>query len=185
METQFSPAKIRSKEFAKAARGYNKKEVKDFLDKIAQQTQSLENRIAELEKELETQGERLRNLEEQKELVDRILLVAEKIKDESIASAKQEAENIIKEAELAAKEEVKKAKDYLCILEHDFINMKEQRKVFISQLKSQLHAMLDMVDMMQKKDREMKPSTSESAGDKETDEKETDILQNSNSEEQK
>jgi DivIVA domain-containing protein len=173
MEIQFSPAKIRSKEFTKG-RGYKREEVEDFLDKIAQQTESLVKRVAELEKELEEQGEKLKNLEGQKELVDRTLLAAEKIKDESIASAKHEAENIIKEAELAAKEEVKKAKDYLSILEHDFINMKEQRKEFIVRLKSQLKAMLDMVDMMASQDKETKPSQSESAPDRNTEEKVSD-----------
>jgi len=182
MEIQFSPAKIRGKEFTKGARGYKRVEVKDFLERIAQQTESLMSKITELEKKLEEQGEKLRNLEGQKDLVDRTLLVAEKIKDESIASAKHEAENIIKEAELAAKEQVKKAKDYLSILEHDFINMKEQKREFITRLKSQLQAMLEMVEAMHKQDKKIE---SESQTDKEAEgeESETDTLNNTESKE--
>ena len=67
------------------------------------------------------------------------------LKDETLNNARNEAENIIKEAEIRSRERVKKAKDYLSILEHDYINLKERRKQFIANFKAQLNSILEML----------------------------------------
>ena len=146
MDTKITPAEIRGKEFSRVMSGYKKAEVNEFLEELATQTELLLAATKELEKQIQEKDKKLDDLDEQKDLLRKTLILAEKIKDETINNAKNEAENIIKDAEISSREKVKKAKDYLSILEHDFINLKEKKMQFIVNFKSQLNAMLEILE---------------------------------------
>lgn len=146
MDTKITPAEIRGKEFSRVMSGYKKAEVNEFLEELATQTELLLATTKELEKQIQEKDKKLDDLDEQKDLLRKTLILAEKIKDETINNAKNEAENIIKDAEISSREKVKKAKDYLSILEHDFINLKEKKMQFIVNFKSQLNAMLEILE---------------------------------------
>jgi DivIVA domain-containing protein len=146
MDIKITPSEIRGKEFSKVLSGYKKSEVNEYLEKLATHLESLLTKIKKLEKEIQERDKKLEDLDEQKDLLRRTLVLAEKIKDETITNAKNEAENIIKDAEISSREKVKKTKDYLSILEHDYINLKEREKQFTAQLKAQLNAMLGMLE---------------------------------------
>lgn len=143
---KITPAEIRGKEFSRTMSGYKKVEVNEFLEELATQTELLLTAAKELEKQIQEKDKKLDDLDEQKDLLRRTLILAEKIKDETINNAKNEAENIIKDAEISSREKVKKAKDYLSILEHDFINLKEKKMQFIISFKSQLNSMLEILE---------------------------------------
>lgn len=146
MDMKITPTEIRGKEFSRAMSGYKKAEVNEFLEELATQTELLLAATKELEKQIQEKDKKLDDLDEQKDLLRRTLILAEKIKDETINNAKNEAENIIKDAEISSREKVKKAKDYLSILEHDFINLKEKKMQFIISFKSQLNSMLEILE---------------------------------------
>lgn len=146
MDTKITPAEIRGKEFSRVMSGYKKAEVNEFLEELATQTELLLAATKELEKQIQEKDKKLDDLDEQKDLLRKTLILAEKIKDETINNAKNEAENIIKDAEISSREKVKKAKDYLSILEHDFINLKEKKMQFIVNFKSQLNSMLEILE---------------------------------------
>ncbi len=143
---KITPAEIRGKEFSRTMSGYKKAEVNELLEELATQTELLLTATKELEKQIQEKDKKLDDLDEQKDLLRRTLILAEKIKDETINNAKNEAENIIKDAEISSREKVKKAKDYLSILEHDFINLKEKKMQFIISFKSQLNSMLEILE---------------------------------------
>ncbi len=146
MDIKISSSEIKGMEFTKSISGYKKSEVDSFLEEIANKVESLISEIKKLEKQIQEKDKELDNLEEQKDLLRRTLVLAEKLKDETINNAKNEAENIIKDAEISSREKVKKAKDYLSILEHDFINIKEKKMQFYISLKAQLNSMLEILE---------------------------------------
>lgn len=143
---KITPTEIRGKEFSRTMSGFKKAEVNEFLEELATQTELLLAATKELEKQIQEKDKKLDDLDKQKDLLRRTLILAEKIKDETISNAKNEAENIIKDAEISSREKVKKAKDYLSILEHDFINIKEKKMQFIISFKSQLNSMLEILE---------------------------------------
>ena len=128
MDIKILPEEIRGKEFAKSMSGYKKSEVDDFLQSIANQMEIMLAEIQNLNEKIQEKNKELEKLDEQKELLKKTLILAEKLKEETLQNAKNEAENIIKDAEISSREKVKKAKDYLSILEHDYINLKEKKK---------------------------------------------------------
>jgi len=146
MDLHYSPSEIEEKDFSKSLAGYKKSEVNLFLHEVAEQTETLKKQISKLQDKIETQNKELEKVEEQKMLLQRTLVLAEKLKDETLANAKSEAENIIKDAEISSREKVQKAKDYLSILEHELINLKEKKLQFTSHLKTQLKTMLENME---------------------------------------
>ncbi len=154
MKDLISSSEIRGKDFNKTLSGYSKQEVDVFLEALANQFEQLNDIITQQEKEIQTKDKLLAEIEDQKDLIKRTLLLAEKLKDDTLRSADKEAKNIIKDAELSAKERVKKAKDYLSILEHDYVNLKDKKKSFLLNFKSQIRTMLDLIETEFEKDEE-------------------------------
>jgi len=154
MPQNISASEIRGKEFNKTLSGYNKQEVEAFLEMLADQIEGLERKIKALQKEIEDRDQKLENIEEQKELLKRTLILAEKLKEDTLKSADKEAKNIIKDAELSSRERVKKAKDYLSILEHDYVNLKDKKKTFLLTFKSQINTMLELIQTEFEKDKD-------------------------------
>ncbi len=154
MPQNISASEIRGKEFNKTLSGYNKQEVESFLEMLADQIEGLERKIKAQQREIEDRDKKLDNIEEQKDLLKRTLILAEQLKEDTLKSADKEAKNIIKDAEISSRERVKKAKDYLSILEHDYVNLKDKKVSFLLTFKSQINTMLELIEREFEKDKE-------------------------------
>ncbi|MBM4404229.1 MAG: DivIVA domain-containing protein, partial [Candidatus Cloacimonetes bacterium] len=73
------------------------------------------------------------------------LVFAEKTKADIIANARKEAENIIHEAELKAKRAIQEAKQYLGVLEHQYVHLKEQKRQFLLQFRAELSTFMERI----------------------------------------
>jgi len=151
-----SPTDIRHQEFSGAMFGYSKKEVKAFLEQLAgeieeyqrKQERELQRRELmqhEVKQEALQASTAVDELKRREELISRTLVFAEKTKADIIANARKEAENIIHEAELKAKRAIQEAKQYLGALEHQYVHLKEQKRQFLMQFKSELQTFMDRI----------------------------------------
>ncbi|HOY85242.1 MAG: DivIVA domain-containing protein [Candidatus Cloacimonetes bacterium] len=151
------PTDIRHQEFSGSLMGYSKKEVKDYLEELASELEEYQNRqekelqrreLAQLEvrQEAVQAGSAVEELKRREELISRTLVFAEKTKADIISNARKEAENIIHEAELKAKRAIQEAKQYLGVLEQQYIQIKEQKRQFLMQFKSELNTFQDRID---------------------------------------
>lgn len=162
------PLDIRHQEFSGQMFGYNKKEVKAFLEQVASEIEDFqkkqEKELArreqmqyEVKQEALQAGSAVEDLKRREELISRTLVFAEKTKADIVANARKEAENIIHEAELKAKRAVYEAKQYLSVLEHQYLQLKEQKRQFLMQFRSELQTFQDRIgkDPLLSKDSEL------------------------------
>jgi len=168
MDLHYTPSEIKEREFSKSISGYKKSEVNVFLEELAEQTESLKKQNRILQDKIEEQNKQLEKIEEQKNLLKRTLVLAEKLKDETLSNAKSEAQNIIKDAEISSRKKIQQAKDYLSILEHELINLKEKKLQFTSKFKIQLKTMLENLEKFEQDEENLKQ---ELDSDKKTKEK--------------
>ncbi len=151
-----TPLDIRHQEFSSGMLGYSKKEVRAFLEQIADemdsvlQKQELElHRAQQIQYEVKQEAVQASNavedLKRREELISRTLVFAEKTKADIIANARKEAENIIHEAELKAKRAIQEAKQYLNVLEHQYMHIKEQKRQFLMQFRVELQTFMDRI----------------------------------------
>ncbi len=151
------PTDIRHQEFGSSMFGYSKKEVKEFLEALASELEEYQTRQEkelqrremmqlEVRQEAVQAGSAVEELKRREELISRTLVFAEKTKADIISNARKEAENIIHEAELKAKRAIQEAKQYLGMLEQQYIQLKEQKRQFLMQFKSELNAFQERVE---------------------------------------
>jgi len=137
--------------------GYSKKEVRALLEQIADEMetafQAKERELLkaqqmqyEVKQEAVQASNAVEDLKRREELISRTLVFAEKTKADIISNARKEAENIIHEAELKAKRAIQEAKQYLGVLEQQYIQIKEQKRQFLMQFKSELNTFQDRID---------------------------------------
>jgi len=136
--------------------GYSKKEVRLFLEQVAGELEDLQNKQErelarreqmqyEVKQEAVQASSAVEDLKRREELISRTLVFAEKTKADIIANARKEAENIIHEAELKAKRAINEAKQYLSVLEHQYLAMKEQKRQFLMQFRVELQSFQDRI----------------------------------------
>jgi len=136
--------------------GYSKKEVRAFLEQLASEMEDYQNRQErelqrreqmqyEVKQEAAQASSAVEDLKRREELISRTLVFAEKTKADIIANARKEAENILHEAELKAKRAIQEAKQYLGAMEHQYVHLKEQKRQFLMQFKSELQTFMDRI----------------------------------------
>ena len=152
---EISPADIRHKEFSSSMLGYSKSEIRDYLDMLAEYfedlyTQRLLNQndtqlVNVYEDRTQTQVA-LEQIQKREELIAQTMIQAQNTRSEIIRTAKIEAENIIRSAELAAKKTIDETTNYLNTLKHEFKTIKEYRRQFLSSAHSQLRVIIERLE---------------------------------------
>ena len=150
------PTDIRHQEFSGTLFGFSKREVREFLEQLATELEDYQRRQEkeiqrrevmqhEVKQEAIQASSAVEDLKRREELISRTLVFAEKTKADIIANARKEAENIIHEAELKAKRAIQEARQYLTALEHQYVQIKEQKRQFLMQFKSELQTFMDRI----------------------------------------
>jgi cell division initiation protein len=156
MENKFdlTPVEIRHKEFSNSILGFNKNEVRDYLEMLS-------NQIEDLLAQKNTSDEPVKSnifddraqsqlvieqLQKKEELISKTLIQAENTKNDIIRNANKEAENIIRAAELAAKKAIDDTKQYIQVLQHHFINLKEQKRQFLMETHAQISTFVQRIE---------------------------------------
>lgn len=168
------PYDIRQKEFSSSTfGGFNKKEVIDFLNKVADEFTAIQQKLAALQSSSQQAIDNVPNLvktemDKKQDLINKALILAEKTATEAVENAKNEAKNIVaaanteaesrlNEANALARKTIEDAQDkarktsdearqYLSVIEHNLVQIKEEKRVFLMNLKAQLETLLKKVD---------------------------------------
>lgn len=116
---ELSARAIYEKQFHDAWRGYDQKEVDDFLDRVAEamdlmkrENAALKNRIRELDQAVSTSRDT-------EEMLKKTLVTAQRASEEAIASAKAKAEQLINEAETRVTRANEEARTKMAALEEE------------------------------------------------------------------
>jgi len=152
---EISPADIRHKDFSSSMLGYSKAEVQEYLEMLAdlfedlyaqrQLNQNDTQSVNIYEERSQTQAA-LDQIQKREDLITRTLMTAENTRNEIIRNAQAEGENIKRNAEIAAKKAIDDTINYLNVLKHEFINLKEHRRQFLSNAHAQLRVVMDRLE---------------------------------------
>jgi len=144
-----TPLDIENKKFSKQmVNGYNVDEVDEFLDEITTDYERLykENKsLKENTEELHNDVGQYKNIES---TLQNTLVIAQKTADEIQAVAKQQAEQIIKDAEYQAKTKVDELNTQIMIKEKEIEELKKQFNVYKAKMESLLISQLELIKDM-------------------------------------
>ena len=101
-----TPLDIENKRFTKAIKGYNSNEVDEFLDELTVEYEKLYKENAELRNEVESNKKDLEQYRNVEHTLQNTLVMAQTTAEDIKKMANQQADQILKDAELNAKQAV-------------------------------------------------------------------------------
>jgi cell division initiation protein len=145
MPAKMSGLEIQLKEFSKSLRGYDINEVKDFLDDVAKQLESLDFENRALKDRIREKELTLMDYKEREGMLKDTMVTAHKVTDNIKKDANREAMQIITQAKINAETIVREARQTMRQTIEELNRLKKQKVEIASSLRSALESQLRMV----------------------------------------
>lgn len=182
-EMKFTPYGIKNQEFNKSVRGYDRDEVKAFLERLADEFERISNENDRLQKELELKEEQLAEYKKLEKNLQSALLSATETTSKAVDSTKKQTALMIKEAEIKAAQIIEKAKESADALREAVIKLREEKKLLIAKLKAMVDTQSNLMEIFTDKNKTTpdvlikKQTTSESTKEEQSEINVDDILE--------
>lgn len=137
-----TPLEIQNKEFRRTFRGYNAKNVDEFLDEIIQDYERIYKENIELKDKVNMLADQIRQYNTLEETLKSTLIVAQTTADEVTSSARQKAENIIEDAEIQGQKLIQIARNDVRNIKKEYDNLKKEIFIFKTRYQSFIEAQL-------------------------------------------
>ncbi|MGE5431653.1 MAG: DivIVA domain-containing protein [Syntrophomonadaceae bacterium] len=144
---KYTPLSIKSQEFKKVVRGYDKDEVQAYLERLAEEFEKLSAENDTLKKDLEKANARITEFRKIEKNLQGTLLKAHESSSRAVESAKKQTALIIKESEIKAAQIVEKAKSDADKIRNAVLALREERNMIIAKLKALLNSQAQLVEM--------------------------------------
>ena len=135
---KLTPLDIHHKEFRRSLRGYDEKEVDDFLDAVADEFERLFKENIDLSERLEAANNRVRSYQEMETTLQNTLLSAQRSAEDIVAKSREEAETLLRDAEVKAKEVIHDALVQKQKTAAELLRIKQAEEQFRTQYKTML-----------------------------------------------
>jgi len=158
---KITPIDIQQVGFGVCFRGYDRKEVDNFLDTLAQDYEALVKENQEIKEKTAALEIQMIESKKKEALLNSTLIAAQKVVDEMKQNAQKEVNLIIKEAELKSDEITKGARDERVRLQREIQDLQRQKILFLEKIRSVLKTFektleLEEKDLMLSEKRDLK-----------------------------
>ena len=131
-----TPMELRQANFSTALRGYDKKEVRLFLELVAEELGKLAQEYQRMKEDFETTKKRLSELQDREKTVKDTLVTVQKISEDLKTSARKEAELVVSQAELTAEKILNDAHSRVIKIFDQINDLRGQRTQFLATLRN-------------------------------------------------
>ncbi|MBZ0263753.1 DivIVA domain-containing protein [bacterium] len=144
-----SPLDIRKKEFSKKVKGFDKDEVAEFLDMVADEYETVLNNNRQQAKKIETLETKLKDYKQMESTLQDAMINAKKAGKEAEVESGKEAELIIQRAQLEADQILHNSRKKHQNLLDDISRLEGQRRSFILKMKQILRGQVELLDIIE------------------------------------
>ncbi len=141
---------LRSIEFPKRFRGYDRAEVDSFLKTLSDELEDKDRELAELRNRtarLEAEVKEFRGLESS---LQEVLMAAQKTAEETRLNAVKEAELLLREAQLKAEELIHKTQEGLGNVKRELVELYQLRANYVMQFRGMIDSHRSMLEELEK-----------------------------------
>ena len=143
---RLSPQDIRDREFKQTALGFNREQVHQFLEEVADELETLIREANLLHTENKEARLALKTYLNVEDSLKETLLLAQKTGQETLKSARHEADNILRKAQTERDALLFTAKEDLAELQGQIRKLQARRESMLIKLKTILRSNLDVLD---------------------------------------
>lgn len=140
-----TPLDIENKRFTKAIKGYNSNEVDEFLDEITVEYEKLYKENAELRSEVESNKKDLEHYRSVEHTLQNTLVMAQTTAEDIKKMAGQQADQIVKDAELNARQAVEDLSRQEFEMRVKLEEMKKKFDMYKAKMEALLISQLEML----------------------------------------
>lgn len=141
---------INNKDFKKNFRGYDCDEVDEFLDKVAEDYETIYKENSLLKDKLELLEEKLKHYSKIEATIQNTLLLAQNAADQARETAKNESGLIIKQANDSSKKIIDKAHNEVIKINEDYEKVKQEFMRFRAKFKNFMSSQLDTFNELER-----------------------------------
>jgi cell division initiation protein len=127
---KLTPMDIHHKEFGNSIRGYNREEVDQFLDEVADELERLFKENVDLSERLEIAAEKVRSYVDMEKTLHNTMLAAQQSAEDVKAKAAKEGDSLLKDAEIKAKDLIQAALAEKQKTQAEFMRIKQAEDEF-------------------------------------------------------
>jgi cell division initiation protein len=136
---RITPHDIRQQQFSsKVFKGYDPQEVDAFLDDVAEDYESVLKEVALLKEQMAAIEERSRGVSEREKTLQETLVTTQRLAEEMKASARREAELIVREAELRAEKVLEAVRGEEARIRTEIHSLRRMRRQVFEEMSSTL-----------------------------------------------
>ena len=147
----YTPLEIEKKKFSKQmVNGYSVEEVDDFLDELTIDYEKIYKQVGEATKKASDMEEELKKYKNIENTLQNTLVMAQTTADEIKELAKQQADQIVKEAQGTAKQEVIEIEQSIVTKRKELEDLEKQIDVYKAKMESLLISQLELLKDMNK-----------------------------------
>ena len=147
----YTPLDIENKKFSKQmVNGYSVEEVDDFLDELTIDYEKIYKQVGEATKKASDMEEELKKYKNIENTLQNTLVMAQTTADEIKELAKQQADQIVKEAQGTAKQEVIEKEQSIVTKRKELEDLEKQIDVYKAKMESLLISQLELLKDMNK-----------------------------------
>ena len=147
---KITPIDIQQVSFGVRFRGYDRKEVDNFLDLLAQDYEMLIKESQEIKEKTASLEIQIMELKKKEATLNSTLIAVQKVVDEMKQNAQKEVDLLIKEAELKAEEITQGAQVERLRLQNEIQDLQRQKVLFLEKIRSVLRTFEKTVELEEK-----------------------------------
>ena len=146
MSRRLSPIDIQHAEFARTVSGYDRREVRAFLERLSVEVEAYLREAQALRQKLDAAEARMEELKATEAELQRAVMAAERIAADMKEVARKEAQLILQDADHQREARLRGADESLQGLRTEVARLEHQRKLFKEQFRGLLQAYLKGLD---------------------------------------
>ncbi len=147
---KITPLDIQHKVFNTTLRGYDRRQVDQFLEDLAETVESLTRENAGLKEKLSTSEEELAELKKSETTLTNTLMSTQNFVEHLKQGAQRDADMIVKEAELKAEEVLSQSRTEVVELRRVISELRRHRVLVLERIRSTLNAFNRLIEVEEK-----------------------------------
>jgi cell division initiation protein len=153
---KLTPLDIQRQHFQARFRGFDRDEVRTFLNVISEEMEELRSENERLSEEVRRLSTLMGEHREREQILKNTLIAAQRTSEELKENAKKQSQMLYKEAELAADRLIEAAQGKAHAIERDILELKMQKKQVLNSVLAAIANLRNLIQFMSESDEQDK-----------------------------
>ena len=146
---KISPMDIQRQEFARVMRGYDREEVRTYLNIVAEEVAALQRERDSFDQQVQNMQGLLDEHRQREAILKNTLLTAQRVSEEIREVARKQSESTVKEAEMQADRLLELAQGRAHEVERGILELRAQRTALRTDIRSVLTRLTHLLDLQE------------------------------------